>query len=377
MATQNKEFFSRTLALAVRDKENYFRGIGTAFIVATFGRAALAITAAHSLAEIRRMDRPWTLHAPSTPELFLPPEPTINLKNSKICFLFRNSAETTVECELGHAEFDTNSDLALCWIELPDHAPGEFRDLFRIDTRPDALRGGARVGAFGYSMFLYSPEPSQKLRLKIVLRVGTLKEVYLKHHSSVLPFRLETDIPIDPGMSGGPLFALDTGVVHGLLSRDMSIQSMTEGTGDVGACAPLTPIAGYKVPPNVSISTREAGLITPAVGEQLTIIDLIRNGVIQDVGAAHRHATVDNAGNWTYGNLSTESGPAMTLGIAAANRLRLIVRCRGCGGRAEIDATEQALRYGAETTISAWHARLECSNCGSRQKVLLIEAMSE
>ena len=33
----------------------------------------------------------------------------------------------------------------------------------------------------------------------------------------------------------------------------------------------------------------------------------------------------------------------------------------------EPDAAEMAERYGAETTVIDWHARLTCSGCGSRQ----------
>ena len=41
----------------------------------------------------------------------------------------------------------------------------------------------------------------------------------------------------------------------------------------------------------------------------------------------------------------------MTLGNAAAARVRLIVWCKACGRRVEPDAAEMAERYGAETTV--------------------------
>ena len=56
----------------------------------------------------------------------------------------------------------------------------------------------------------------------------------------------------------------------------------------------------------------------------------------------------------------------MTLGNAAAARVRLIVRCKACGHRAEPDPAEMAQRYGAETTVPEWRGRLVCSQCGSR-----------
>ena len=54
-------------------------------------------------------------------------------------------------------------------------------------------------------------------------------------------------------------------------------------------------------------------------------------------------------------------GPPMTLGNAAAARVRLIVWCKACGHRAEPDPAEIAQRYGAETTVPDWRERLVCS----------------
>jgi hypothetical protein len=56
----------------------------------------------------------------------------------------------------------------------------------------------------------------------------------------------------------------------------------------------------------------------------------------------------------------------MTLGNAAAARVRLIVWCKACGHRAEPDPAEIAQRYGAETIVPEWRGRLVCSHCGSR-----------
>jgi hypothetical protein len=48
----------------------------------------------------------------------------------------------------------------------------------------------------------------------------------------------------------------------------------------------------------------------------------------------------------------------MTLGNAAAARVRLIVWCKACGHRVEPDAAEMAEHYGAETAVFEWRARL-------------------
>jgi hypothetical protein len=52
----------------------------------------------------------------------------------------------------------------------------------------------------------------------------------------------------------------------------------------------------------------------------------------------------------------------MTLGNAAAARIRLIVWCRTCSHQIE----PVTARYGAETPVLDWHKRLVCSACGSR-----------
>jgi hypothetical protein len=64
--------------------------------------------------------------------------------------------------------------------------------------------------------------------------------------------------------------------------------------------------------------------------------------------------------------MKSPPGPPMTLGNAAAARVRLIVWCKACGHQVEPDAAEMAARYGTDTTILAWRERLVCSQCGSR-----------
>ena len=60
-------------------------------------------------------------------------------------------------------------------------------------------------------------------------------------------------------------------------------------------------------------------------------------------------------------------GPPMTLGNAAAQKVRLIVWCLDCHREVEPDPAEQAQRYGAETSIADWRTKLVCSGCGGRR----------
>ena len=61
------------------------------------------------------------------------------------------------------------------------------------------------------------------------------------------------------------------------------------------------------------------------------------------------------------------TGPPMTLGAAAAARVRLIVWCRDCRHQIEPDPAAMAERYGAELSVPDWHQRLVCGQCGSRK----------
>jgi hypothetical protein len=52
--------------------------------------------------------------------------------------------------------------------------------------------------------------------------------------------------------------------------------------------------------------------------------------------------------------MKSEPGPPMTLGNAAAARVRLIVWCQDCQHKVEPDPAEMAARYGADITATHW-----------------------
>ena len=62
----------------------------------------------------------------------------------------------------------------------------------------------------------------------------------------------------------------------------------------------------------------------------------------------------------------------MTLGNAAAARVRLIVWCLDCRHKVEPDPAGQAQRYGAEMTVPEWHKRLVCEQCGSHNVDMVV-----
>jgi hypothetical protein len=62
----------------------------------------------------------------------------------------------------------------------------------------------------------------------------------------------------------------------------------------------------------------------------------------------------------------------MTLGNAAAAHVRLVVWCKECGRRGELDPAEQAQRYSVEMTVPDWRKRLVCGDCGSRNVDMVV-----
>jgi Zn finger protein HypA/HybF involved in hydrogenase expression len=62
----------------------------------------------------------------------------------------------------------------------------------------------------------------------------------------------------------------------------------------------------------------------------------------------------------------------MTLGNAAAARVRFIVWCLDCRHQIEPEPAEMAERYGAGTTVPDWHARFVCGQCGSRRVDMVV-----
>jgi hypothetical protein len=56
----------------------------------------------------------------------------------------------------------------------------------------------------------------------------------------------------------------------------------------------------------------------------------------------------------------------MTLGNAAAAKVRLIVWCNDCSHRAEIDPAELAIKLGPDFPVPDIPKRLRCSGCNGR-----------
>jgi hypothetical protein len=61
----------------------------------------------------------------------------------------------------------------------------------------------------------------------------------------------------------------------------------------------------------------------------------------------------------------------MTLGNAAAARVRLIVWCKACGHRGDPDPGEMAQRYGVGTSVLDWRDRLVYSRAEASRSIVV------
>ena len=69
------------------------------------------------------------------------------------------------------------------------------------------------------------------------------------------------------------------------------------------------------------------------------------------------------------------TGPPATLGSSAAAQVQLIVWCRDCRHKVELDPADQVARYGADLPVRDWVRRLVCSQCGSRSIDFVLTGM--
>ena len=69
---------------------------------------------------------------------------------------------------------------------------------------------------------------------------------------------------------------------------------------------------------------------------------------------------------------SLRSAMDMTLGKAAAARVRLVASCKTCGYRAAPDVAALATALGEDLPVREWMARHRCSRCGARDVAAVV-----
>ncbi len=184
--------------------------VGNAFVVKALSDSALAITAAHVLREIHRLQLgdARRVHPTTLPE-FAPVPPPIDLSLENIVLATIIGGQLVFAVALG-AAFDEYGDFGVLEIRPQDKRQTGFRlREFIVDDRiPDCEQV---VAIAGYRYLEIRPDGPQTLRFarQMTLRVGKVTNVFPNGQRLCHGPCFETSIPVYSGMSGGPAVALD------------------------------------------------------------------------------------------------------------------------------------------------------------------------
>lgn len=270
------------------------RLIGTGFAIAAFGREAIAITAAHNFEEAAKVQRPWTLsHSSALPEFKISKTRSLSIdpKLLRACYL-------DTGCIICEINFVPEIDIAVFTIRLEE---SESRDpltgRFTIDT--SIPEPGQEVALLGFTSMAIVEEETRGdgferfvVQRRATMRRGVISDVHLQGNRVPWPC-FETTIPVEGGMSGGPVIwygpdrtpGETTMVACGLISRDISPDE-ARASYKVAGCstmAMLWPCLGLAVH-----GAYESG----GAPVRVFLLELIQRKIISEVGSAATKATV-------------------------------------------------------------------------------------
>lgn len=290
MSEEDKRRVQRAILpiVATGVRYDHFTPIGTGFVVATLGRRAVMLSAAHNFQTIRKIDMPYEISASNTlPEFRVEIEP-YQMKETKMQALFFGQDNHFHCATIMTVDGNKPADVVACLISLEDDIPSEvlFDTKLAIDTTP--VEAGQPIVAAGYSNMQAEEQGNSMVIYKqeLAWREGKVTEVFRNKGPRNQPYPcFQCDIPFDAGMSGGPILNNSPGVVasaRGVISSDMSENgvSMKEGSGASSIACMLWPAMGIKL--------TYAGLDGQA---GVTLLELERRGWIDDKGRASEHVS--------------------------------------------------------------------------------------
>jgi hypothetical protein len=279
---------SVVLPIIVIGPDGAAKHVGTASIVASLPDGQLLIlTAKHSIDDIKKVDQPYgdRAHA-STPDFFRTELPKDHFIKNTDCYLLFPFQEGNKYSPIGKAVYKPEFDIALASCILPDGVEPPVP--LAIDTNPP------QVGMQGLAVG-YVDMRARTVRLDENARAGhwefegeftpRLCEVIKAepHGASMCRWPcFQINVPIDSGMSGGPVINFpdnEHAAVCGVLTYDLSINpdKQTEGSGENALASALW------------ISVALSMWIERGNGtmEEWTLLDLVKKGIVKDVGSAH------------------------------------------------------------------------------------------
>ena len=193
--------------LMTNSRNNRPEPIGTGFIIKRFDKTAIVVTATHNLTAIKGIQFGPAKHHPSALPEFIGKDQTLNLIRPNI-YAISFRGEKTKSCQVLWAVSDERSDTAILCLDCRDE-PGFFDGEFLISERNPQV--GDMVGLLGFGQTLEtqdsltSADPNYyRMTTRVVLRVGKVSEVHPSGHLLCRGSCVSTNIPVFPGMSGGP-----------------------------------------------------------------------------------------------------------------------------------------------------------------------------
>lgn len=298
------------LPILATGEHGLFEAIGTGFVVGAFGRQALVLSAAHNFDHIRRLDRPYIRHHPSTP--FFVEETDVTLSRTTMRMAFWDGDRGVFPASVDKVWISNPLDIAVCSVRLGEDTPPEvaFQTRLAIDTAPPSV--GDQIAAVGYADMEAVPIGEAiaypyvvRMEQRLDWREGTITEVFNGTGPRGQPWpSFQCNVGFDSGMSGGPIIAKKHGdvlVACGVISTDSSLDSkqMRRGSGLDAIAAMLWPAMVTSIP----IET-ESG---PSV---VSLVELQRQGFVDDRGDAARHIIF---GRDTQGEIATVRWTALEL----------------------------------------------------------------
>jgi hypothetical protein len=282
-------------SVALIDDAEKLNIVGSAFIVSKIGSKALCMSASHVFEEIHGLiygkKKKLFHHMPGNDQghVFDITE-LIEKRRIKVLAIIDSKP---FMCDIISISIQPPLDTTLILIEEPNQADVEFSGVLGINSDPLAVGteiiltsySDQKVTDVGNGAFLVNRKPS--------IRLGKILSSSYKGSPLVKAPVYTTNIPCDPGMSGGPVFIYDPTmkgpkIVCGVVSSDMSLKDAFTNC-DIDGHSYISHIW-----PAAVHSVRDQN------NESITLKELVAKGYIVDSGSAIQKAKIEvmQGGKW-------------------------------------------------------------------------------
>jgi Trypsin-like peptidase domain len=268
-----------------------FEAIGTAFIIYTEGKKAIALTAAHNFEAIARLDRPYETYHPTMPQEFRPVVRSINFRDATPRVLYPGLDDGRMyTVRITGAYVLIPADIAVVTLSIPNTLPDDFVFSERLSIDSSPPRAGTPIRLAGYWNMSVNPHQDEigtgaRFTGRFDPRDGEIIEVFRTLGPRNKPWPcFQCNTPIDSGMSGSPLLDISGShdvVAVGIASSDSSLDPSFAASGADAFAAIIWPAMTIRLE-----QENLGGMNGP------TLMELARQGLIADRGKAHEHIQV-------------------------------------------------------------------------------------